>query len=80
MTKNNMPRGGLAAFGAVLAVLFGAAWYLVPRWALLWVLILTVFFLLHFLFDFVGKYKNKFDIIVVERYIQWNKNSIDIVG
>ena len=37
MTKNNMPRGGLAAFGAVLAVLCGAAWYLVPRWALLWV-------------------------------------------
>lgn len=34
-----MPRGGLAAFGAVLAVLCGAAWYLVPRWALLWVLL-----------------------------------------
>jgi len=32
-----MPRGGLAAFGAVPAVLSGAAWYLVPRWALLWV-------------------------------------------
>jgi prolipoprotein diacylglyceryltransferase len=32
-----MPRGGLAVFGAVLAVLSGAAWYLVPRWALLWV-------------------------------------------
>ncbi len=37
MTKNNMPRGGLAVFGAVLAVFNGAAWYLVPRWALLWV-------------------------------------------
>jgi len=37
MTKDNMPRGGLAAFGAGLAVLIGAAWYLVPRWALLWV-------------------------------------------
>jgi hypothetical protein len=37
MTNNIMPRGGLAAFGAVPAVLFGAAWHLVPRWALLWV-------------------------------------------
>jgi hypothetical protein len=40
MTKNNMPRGGLAAFGADLAVLFGAAWYLLPRWALLWVFVI----------------------------------------
>lgn len=44
MTKNNTPRGGLAAFGAVQAVLFGAAWYLVPRWALLWVFFTVVFF------------------------------------
>jgi len=35
MTNINTPGGGLAAFGVVLAVLCGAAWYLVPRWALL---------------------------------------------
>jgi hypothetical protein len=45
-----MPRGGLAAFGAVLAVLFGAAWYLVPRWALLW-----VFFDIFFKHRYSGK-------------------------
>ncbi|MBE3122165.1 MAG: hypothetical protein IMZ58_08180 [Thermoplasmata archaeon] len=33
------------AFGAGWAVLVGAAWYLVPRWALLWVLITIVFLL-----------------------------------
>ena len=37
MTKDNMPRGGWVAFGAVPAVLCRAAWHLVPRWALLWV-------------------------------------------
>ena len=39
-----MPRGGVAAFVADQAVLFGAAWYLVPRWALLWVCHDKIFF------------------------------------
>jgi hypothetical protein len=33
------------AFSADWAVLVGAAWYLVPRWALLWVLFVIVFFI-----------------------------------
>ncbi|PNX48026.1 MAG: hypothetical protein BV459_03195 [Thermoplasmata archaeon M11B2D] len=44
MTNDNMPRGGQAAFGADLAVFIGAAWYLVPRLALLWVFSTSQFF------------------------------------
>jgi hypothetical protein len=44
-----MPGGRRAAFGADLAVLLGAAWYLVPRWALLWVLFYHIF---KFYYDF----------------------------
>ncbi len=40
-----MPRGGQAAFGVDLAVFMGAAWYLVPRRALLWVFPKSIFFI-----------------------------------
>ena len=39
-----MPRGGRTVFGADSAVFAGAAWYLVPRWALLWVLLFPLLF------------------------------------
>lgn len=47
MTNDNMPRGGQAAFSADLAVFMGAAWYLVPRRALLWVFSTSTFFFIN---------------------------------